>query len=79
MEGTGPDVNVKTYDVIATPSEGWWSLEVPSVPGVVSQGKSHEEVIFMATDAISLILEIPKNSIEVAVEYRGQLSETLNK
>ena len=43
------------------------------------QVKSHEEVIFMATDAISLILEIPKNSIEVAVEYRGQLSETLNK
>jgi predicted RNase H-like HicB family nuclease len=66
-------MNVKTYEVIATPSEGWWSIEVPAVPGVASQGRSHEEVIFMATDAISLLLEIPKELINIDVRYQGEL------
>jgi len=66
-------MTVKTYEVVATPSEGWWCIEVPSVPGAVSQGKNHEEVVFMATDAISLILEIPKEEIEVQVRYHGKL------
>lgn len=66
-------MTVKTYEVVATPSEGWWCIEVPSVPGAVSQGKNHKEVVFMATDAISLILEIPKEEIEVEVRYFGNL------
>lgn len=66
-------MTVKTYEVVATPSEGWWCIEVPSVPGAVSQGKSHEEVVFMATDAISLILDIPKEEIDVVVRYHGNL------
>lgn len=66
-------MKANTYEVIATPSEGWWCIEVPSVPGAVSQGRDHEEVAFMAIDAISLILEIPKEEIEVRVRYHGQL------
>lgn len=66
-------MTVKTYEVVATPSEGWWCIEVPSVPGAVSQGKNHEEVVFMATDAISLILDIPKEEIDVVVRYHGKL------
>ena len=66
-------MTVKTYEVVATPSEGWWCIEVPSVPGAVSQGKNHEEVVFMATDAISLILDIPKEEIDVVVRYHGNL------
>lgn len=69
-------MSTKTYEVVATPSEGWWCLEVPSVPGAISQGRNHEEVVFMATDAISLILEIPKEDISIKVEYKGQLSES---
>ena len=68
-------MKAKTYEVIATPSEGWWCIEVPSVPGAVSQGRDHEEVLFMAIDAISLILEVPKEEIEVEVRYYGQLLE----
>jgi predicted RNase H-like HicB family nuclease len=66
-------MTAKTYKVVATPSEGWWCIEVPSVPGVASQGRSHEEVVFMATDAISLILDIPKEKINVEVRYHGTL------
>ena len=66
-------MTVKTYEVVATPSEGWWCIEVPSVPGAVSQGKNHEEVVFMATDAIALILDIPKEEIDVVVRYHGNL------
>lgn len=68
-------MKANTYEVIATPSEGWWCIEVPSVPGAVSQGRDHEEVVFMAIDAISLILEVPKEEIEVEVRYYGQLLE----
>lgn len=66
-------MTVKTFEVVATPSDGWWCIEVPSVPGAVSQGKNHEEVVFMATDAISLILDIPKEEIDVVVRYHGNL------
>ena len=70
-------MKVKSYEVLATPSEGWWAIEVPSVPGVASQGRSHEEVIFMAIDAISIILEIPKEEIDVEIRYLGELLQAL--
>lgn len=66
-------MSAKTYEVVATPSEGWWSIEVPAVPGAVSQGRSHEEVIFMAIDAIAMILEVPKDEINVDVRFQGNL------
>ena len=72
-------MNVKEYLVIATPSEGWWSIVVPEVKGAISQGRNEKEVEFMATDVISLILEIPKCEISLKVEYRGHLSESINR
>lgn len=63
-----------SYKVIATASQGWWSLEVPSVLGAISQARTHEEAIFMAKDAISLILEIPLQAISVEIEYSGDLA-----
>lgn len=71
-------MSVKSYEVIATPSEGWWCLEVPEVPGAISQGRTHDEVLFMAIDAIALILEIPKEEIRVEVRYQGTLSQVHN-
>ncbi len=76
MEKDGLVMSVKEYVVIATPSDGWWSLEVPEVPGAYSQGRTESEVIFMATDVISLILDCPKEEIAIRVDYRGQLSES---
>lgn len=62
------------YKVVATPSDGWWCIAIPSVPGAFSQGRSHQEVIFMARDVISLMLDISIDDIEVEVEYIGSLS-----
>ena len=76
MEKGGQGMNVKEYLVIATPSEGWWSLEVPEVPGAYSQGRTESEVTYMAVDVISLVLDCPKEEIAIRVEYKGQLSET---
>ena len=67
-------MSAKTYEVIATPSEGWWTIEVPSVPGAISQGRDHSEVVCMATDAISLILGIPKSDITVRIDYQGSFA-----
>jgi predicted RNase H-like HicB family nuclease len=64
------------FKVIATASQGWWSLEVPAVPGAISQARTHEESIFMARDAISLILDIPRETISVEIEYSGELAES---
>jgi predicted RNase H-like HicB family nuclease len=69
-------MTAKIYEVIALPSSEWWSLEVPSVPGAISQGRTHEEVVFMATDAISMILEIPKDQIQVQIHYQGSLAKS---
>jgi len=66
-------MTVERFEVVATPSEGWWCIEVPAVPGVASQGRNHQEVVFMAKDAISLILDIPVDQIEVDVRYQGTL------
>jgi predicted RNase H-like HicB family nuclease len=66
-------MTAERFEVIATPSEGWWCIEVPAVPGVASQGRSHEEVVFMAKDAIALILDIPADEIEVEIRYQGTL------
>lgn len=66
-------MTVERFEVVATPSEGWWCIEAPAVPGVASQGRNHQEVVFMAKDAISLILDIPVDQIEVDVRYQGTL------
>lgn len=65
-------MTVKRFTVIATPSDGWWSIEVPEIPGALSQGRSPQEVHFMAVDAISLILDIPRDQIGVDIEYRSE-------
>ena len=69
-------MSVKEYEVIATPSEGWWSVDVPEVAGAHTQGRTESEVVFMAIDVISLILDCPKEEIAVRVDYRGELTES---
>lgn len=69
-------MSVKEYQVIATPSEGWWSIDVPEVPGAHTQGRTESEVFFMAIEVISLILDCPKEEIAIRVDYRGELTES---
>ncbi len=46
------------YTVVLIPEEeGGYSVEVPALPGCVTQGESREEAVAMAKEAIGLYLE----------------------
>lgn len=38
--------------------DGAWIAECPSIPGCVSQGRTHEEVLVNIREAIALCLEV---------------------
>jgi predicted RNase H-like HicB family nuclease/bifunctional DNA-binding transcriptional regulator/antitoxin component of YhaV-PrlF toxin-antitoxin module len=57
-----------TYKLIATREGGWWSIEVPEIPGVFSQARRLDQAEYMARDAIALMLEVPEDSFDVVVE-----------
>lgn len=49
----------RTYSIvlIPEPEEGGYSVEVPALPGCVTQGETVEECLAMARDAIELFVE----------------------
>jgi len=57
-----------TYKLIATREGGWWSIEVPEIPGVFSQARRLDQAEHMARDAIAWMLEVPEDSFDVVVE-----------
>lgn len=66
-----------SYTIVLEPAEeGGYNVVVPSLPGCVTQGRTYEEAIAMAEDAIGLWLEvltrkgepIPVESAAFAVE-----------
>ena len=57
-----------TYKLIATREGGWWSIEVPEVPGVFAQARRLDQAEVMAHDRIASVLEVPENSFDVVVE-----------
>jgi predicted RNase H-like HicB family nuclease len=46
---------------------GWWIIEVPAVPGVVSQARRLDQVAAMAADAVALALDTDPGEITVEV------------
>ncbi|WUH92758.1 type II toxin-antitoxin system HicB family antitoxin [Streptomyces sp. NBC_00433] len=59
---------MSTYRVTARRSGDWWALEVPDLPGVHSQTKRLDRAASEAREAISLMLDVEADSIEVEVE-----------
>jgi predicted RNase H-like HicB family nuclease len=59
---------MSTYRVTARRSGDWWALEVPDLPGVHSQTKRLDRAAGEAREAISLMLDVEADSIEVEVE-----------
>ena len=62
--------------VILYPGEdGYFVVEVPSLPGCISQGKSREEALINIEEAISLYIEVleergesvPEDKVEVVL------------
>jgi predicted RNase H-like HicB family nuclease len=53
---------------VARRSGDWWALEVPDLPGVHSQTKRLDRAASEAREAISLMLDVEVEGIEVEVE-----------
>jgi len=60
-----------TYSVLLQPDpdEGGFTVTVPELPGIVTQGESFEEALAMARDAIALHVEgLAADGLEVPIE-----------
>ena len=58
--------------VIKEGEDGWYVVEVPSLPGCISQGKTIQEALENIKEAIELHLESDEDFITVG---SGQLAE----
>jgi predicted RNase H-like HicB family nuclease len=45
------------YTILLKPEEGGYTVTVPSLPGIATEGDTIEEAIAMAKDAIRLYIE----------------------
>lgn len=45
----------------------WWAIEIPEAGGLHTQAERFEDVGAMAREAVSLVLEIPEDQIDVDV------------
>lgn len=49
-------------------ASNWWVIEVPSVPGVITQARRIDQVEEMARDALGLFLDVDPAGLEVQVD-----------
>jgi predicted RNase H-like HicB family nuclease len=56
------------YLVRAVRSGRWWAIDVPELPGVLSQARRLDQVESMAREVIALMLNVPEDSFDVSVE-----------
>ena len=70
-----PQTNSKRKVLLYPGEDGYFVVEVPSLPGCISQGKSREEALANIEEAVSLYIEvlqergepIPDDRIEVVL------------
>jgi predicted RNase H-like HicB family nuclease len=48
----------------------WWAMSVDEVPGAHSQARTRDEVAPMAREVISMTLDIPMHSFDLAIYVR---------
>jgi predicted RNase H-like HicB family nuclease len=64
-------MSATTYTAVVGPRDGdWYPVEVPSVPGVFTQGRNLVEVEEMAREAVALALELPTSEVAIRTEWR---------
>ena len=52
---------------VLTRSGDWWAVEIPEVPGALTQARSLDEVPAQVRDAVALLLDVDESTIDVAV------------
>ncbi len=58
MQSSVPGVTTTTRQVILIPDEtGGYTVEVPSLPGCISQGQTYDDALANIQDAIALHIE----------------------
>ncbi|MGB3204950.1 MAG: type II toxin-antitoxin system HicB family antitoxin [Crinalium sp.] len=70
-----PQINSKRKVLLYPGEDGYFVVEVPSLPGCISQGKSREEALANIEEAVSLYIEvlqdrgepIPDDRIEIVL------------
>ncbi len=65
-------MTMKFKVIIKEGEDGWYVVEVPSLPGCISQGKTKKEALNNIKEAIELYLE-PEE--ELALMDAGQVAE----
>jgi hypothetical protein len=61
-------VAVRTYTAVCERVGGWWEITVPELDGRVTQAKRLDQVEEVVRSLVSLILEVPADSFDVAVQ-----------
>ena len=61
-------VAVTTYTVVCKRVGRWWEITVPELDGRVTQARRLDQVDEMVRSLVSLILDVPGDSFEVAVQ-----------
>lgn len=62
---------MKLFVTIDRDEDGIWIVECPSIPGCVSQGKSKEEALKNAKEAVALCLEVrAEQGLPLTIETR---------
>ena len=60
--------------IITEGKDGWYVVEVPALPGCISQGKTKKEALENIKEAIGLYLE-PED--DISVMGAGQMAEVM--
>lgn len=66
---------MKTYNATATREGRWWVVEVPDIG--TTQGRTTREAERMAADLVSVMLDMPVETVSVKVDFRlgGELAD----
>src|SRR3990167_5706110 len=67
--------------------DGWFVVTSPELPGLVTEARSHKELIEMVNDAVLTYFDVPRREADIVydqftlgdqvVQYRGQLQTKL--
>ncbi|WP_276747032.1 type II toxin-antitoxin system HicB family antitoxin [Chlorogloeopsis fritschii] len=75
MTVTTPQAKSKRKVLLYSGEDGYFVVEVPSLPGCISQGKTREEALANIEEAIALYIEVlqdrgeavPEDTIEIVL------------